>query len=684
MDTLNLIVSEATSASLAGINRRLYAFDYASQTGVKSVSLVSTIEREDAMYEEQNIAPIGDGTKIGKKWQNWQWEPTRLYSNWEDNEDAPVEPRYSSEIKQMLDDGFQFTNDYNLLKREISRDSTMLKDHGYYISAEESVMISDLNEPVVLRSAYNADGHYIGSPEDAKFLCEECGIYPQPAKPNANICTIGKGKDGKWYGWSHRALHGFGEGDTVKQGDIAYLPDTKEAAIEKVQNFWDKSKVLIVDDTDNGFKFKISSGDLHHEEFVPRGRGEYTIASEDEAMEAAKVFAESVSTSVIDPLDFLEGSISSKVKDPAYTKNLHLTGMHSISAEALTGNVFLGFYKQSLHSDKIAIVQGLNVTTARKALDKFMSDASGSPATIYKFKRGEIESFLNKVRNKKISYLSTPHAMRLKAKGVIQDKRYVPDGVVMYDETIQVPHYDDSTVKPEEPIFPGNEKAVLQEIEKLTVLDGKFTGIFKKSNNVSKTGFAKSKGKPVLILKNSTVSRKYKNEAELFIERLQNTYGKGIKGKVVLDANKGLTVQVALLLKPYPADKQERALKLLEYWRNSKRRNSGTSEYTHLYNEIERLKNMSSKEKDARTSAEITKLERQLNKLSNELIQSKVLVQNAPMYSIKTGSAYLPVEIVGLDIPKGEVLVRLVRGRKGTGAESVKYVYSLDGTERLI
>ena len=208
----------------------------------------------------EEFAPIGDGTKIGKKWQNWQWEPTRLYSNWEDNEESPVEPRYSSEIKQMLDDGFQFTNDYNLLKREISRDSTMLKDHGYYISAEESVMISDLNEPVVLRSAYNADGHYIGSPEDAKFLCEECGIYPQPAKPNANICTIGKGKDGKWYGWSHRALHGFGEGDTVKQGDIAYLPDTKEAAIEKVQNFWDKSKVLIVDDTDNGFKFKISSG----------------------------------------------------------------------------------------------------------------------------------------------------------------------------------------------------------------------------------------------------------------------------------------------------------------------------------------------------------------------------------------------------------------------------------------
>ena len=32
----------------------------------------------------------------------------------------------------------------------------------------------------------------------------------------------GKGSDGKWYGWSHRAVYGFGVGDKVKKGDIIY------------------------------------------------------------------------------------------------------------------------------------------------------------------------------------------------------------------------------------------------------------------------------------------------------------------------------------------------------------------------------------------------------------------------------------------------------------------------------
>ena len=44
-------------------------------------------------------------------------------------------------------------------------------------------------------------------------------------------------KEQKWYGWSHRAIHGFGIGDTVKKGDVVsssgftdeYLKDHPEA-----------------------------------------------------------------------------------------------------------------------------------------------------------------------------------------------------------------------------------------------------------------------------------------------------------------------------------------------------------------------------------------------------------------------------------------------------------------------
>lgn len=57
---------------------------------------------------------------------------------------------------------------------------------------------------------------------------------PRDSKRNAKVkfqdwlemnpCELGlgKGSDGKWYGWSHRAVYGFGIGDKVKKGDCAY------------------------------------------------------------------------------------------------------------------------------------------------------------------------------------------------------------------------------------------------------------------------------------------------------------------------------------------------------------------------------------------------------------------------------------------------------------------------------
>ena len=33
---------------------------------------------------------------------------------------------------------------------------------------------------------------------------------PEKSHPGNKICTIGHSKkDGKWYGWSHRAIHGY-------------------------------------------------------------------------------------------------------------------------------------------------------------------------------------------------------------------------------------------------------------------------------------------------------------------------------------------------------------------------------------------------------------------------------------------------------------------------------------------
>jgi len=42
-------------------------------------------------------------------------------------------------------------------------------------------------------------------------------IKPEKADSNNQVNSIGKSEaDGKWYGWSHRAVYGFGVGDEVK------------------------------------------------------------------------------------------------------------------------------------------------------------------------------------------------------------------------------------------------------------------------------------------------------------------------------------------------------------------------------------------------------------------------------------------------------------------------------------
>lgn len=67
-----------------------------------------------------------------------------------------------------------------------------------------------------MRSAYNKNGEYIGMPKDARYICHTMGISPEKAKENHSFCSIGYcSRDNKWYGWSHRAIFGFGIGDKL-------------------------------------------------------------------------------------------------------------------------------------------------------------------------------------------------------------------------------------------------------------------------------------------------------------------------------------------------------------------------------------------------------------------------------------------------------------------------------------
>lgn len=75
-------------------------------------------------------------------------------------------------------------------------------------------------ESMTMQSAYTPSGDYIGTSRDAHFLCSKRGIKPGKAQASHRVCSIGFcDKEQKWYGWSHRAIHGFAVGDTVTEGD---------------------------------------------------------------------------------------------------------------------------------------------------------------------------------------------------------------------------------------------------------------------------------------------------------------------------------------------------------------------------------------------------------------------------------------------------------------------------------
>ena len=81
--------------------------------------------------------------------------------------------------------------------------------------------INDASGRLVTREiALTFDGHYIGNLDRARFLCDKRGIIPELSSPDHNVCSIGFcERKQKWYGWSHRAIYGFGVGDVAEKGD---------------------------------------------------------------------------------------------------------------------------------------------------------------------------------------------------------------------------------------------------------------------------------------------------------------------------------------------------------------------------------------------------------------------------------------------------------------------------------
>lgn len=106
--------------------------------------------------------------------------------------------------------------DINVVSEKVYKD-------GYVVQEVEIDNLGD--KPFIMKQVYNPNMEYIGNVKDARYLIIKRGIKPQLAKPSHNVCSIGfSNKDGKWYGWSHRAIFGFKTGSKCKKGDCHYIP----------------------------------------------------------------------------------------------------------------------------------------------------------------------------------------------------------------------------------------------------------------------------------------------------------------------------------------------------------------------------------------------------------------------------------------------------------------------------
>lgn len=187
---------------------------------------------------------------------------------------------------------------------------------GYEIRTEE-VDDSEYGGGFIMKSAYTHNGDYIGEPRFAYHLCKKLGIKPEKISDNSNVCSIGFcEKEQKWYGWSHRALFGFGVGSRVKRGDCGYTPGnavelyvslSKEEQKSVVAMDGDKitiSQTLsnyetpvnpnVGDEVDSPTEF-YNNATVIHTYTIDVGRGEWTAETLEDAKQMAIDFARGVS-----------------------------------------------------------------------------------------------------------------------------------------------------------------------------------------------------------------------------------------------------------------------------------------------------------------------------------------------------------------------------------------------------
>jgi len=196
-------------------------------------------------------------------------------------------------------------------------EKTVLSSRNYaagYVIRRELWNHGD-DESTEMKSAYTLDGDYIGDTKWAYRLCKVRGVKPEKANPKHCVCSIGFCEsEQKWYGWSHRAIYGFGIGSEVKQGDCGYHPTDKEDFLLDEVRFWSEEYHLnvsgehVIEDGLGGVRVSWTYSDTVPNKkirgsisgvFNPYpdtwGKGEWKAATPEDAKQMAIDFANGVS-----------------------------------------------------------------------------------------------------------------------------------------------------------------------------------------------------------------------------------------------------------------------------------------------------------------------------------------------------------------------------------------------------
>jgi hypothetical protein len=128
-------------------------------------------------------------------------------------------------------------------KPEVLRVNSTEKRAGYVVSHEVWSGID--GEPFPIVTCYTPTGDWIGDERTAKMLCEKMGIAPELSEPVHVVCSIGFcARENKWFGWSHRALFGFGIGDDPLE--IYPDPDMKAEGVGKTIETMEEAKAAAI------------------------------------------------------------------------------------------------------------------------------------------------------------------------------------------------------------------------------------------------------------------------------------------------------------------------------------------------------------------------------------------------------------------------------------------------------